>query len=166
MPVQRGNSRPAALAPVIGSNQVRPQGSPEQQITERRNAAEQVQAVRAGNVAVANPLGSGLVETPALPAFLPALCRRLLVQELRLPSVPTRWCGDPDGLSHVLANLPRLVVKPTFVPARRRTVTEMEIRQRFERCRDPEGYPSRRGPSSPQPSSPAPSQPGIGANLT
>jgi len=78
-----------------------------------------VQAVRAGNVAVANPLGSGLVETPALPAFLPALCRRLLGEELCLPSVPTWWCGDPDGLSHVLANLPRLVVKPTFVPARR-----------------------------------------------
>ena len=35
-----------------------------------------VQAVRAGNVAVANPLGSGLVESPALLAFLPALCRR------------------------------------------------------------------------------------------
>ena len=78
-----------------------------------------VQAVRAGNVAVANPLGSGLVETPALPTFLPALCRRLLGEELRLPSVPTWWCGDPAGLSHVLANLPRLVVKPTFVPARR-----------------------------------------------
>ena len=30
-----------------------------------------VQAVRAGNVAVANALGSGLVETPALLAYLP-----------------------------------------------------------------------------------------------
>src|ERR1700681_1109240 len=41
-----------------------------------------VQAVRAGNVAVANALGSGLVETPALQAFLPALCRRLLGEDL------------------------------------------------------------------------------------
>ncbi len=56
-----------------------------------------VQAVRAGNVAVANPLGSGLVETPALLAFLPALCRRLLGEELRMPSVPTWWCGDPTA---------------------------------------------------------------------
>ena len=81
-----------------------------------------VQAVRAGNVAVANPLGSGLVETPALPAFLPALCRRLLGEELRLPSVPTWWCGDPAALSHVLANLSHMVVKPTFIPARRAPV--------------------------------------------
>ena len=34
-----------------------------------------VQAVRAGNVLVANALGSGVLETPALLAFLPALCR-------------------------------------------------------------------------------------------
>ena len=34
-----------------------------------------VQAVRAGNVAVANALGSGVLETPALLAFLPGLCR-------------------------------------------------------------------------------------------
>src|SRR6266851_2236951 len=53
-----------------------------------------VQAVRAGNVAVANPLGSGLVETPALMAFLPKLCRQLLGEPLKMPSVPSWWCGD------------------------------------------------------------------------
>ena len=73
-----------------------------------------VQAVRAGNVAMANSLGSGLVETPALLAFLPALCRRLLGEELRTPSAPTWWCGEPAGRDHVLAHLRRLVVKPTF----------------------------------------------------
>jgi uncharacterized circularly permuted ATP-grasp superfamily protein/uncharacterized alpha-E superfamily protein len=77
-----------------------------------------VQAVRAGNVAVANALGSGLVETPALLAFLPAICQRLLGEDLLLPSVATWWCGEPVGLSHVLANLDRMVVKPTF-PATR-----------------------------------------------
>ena len=44
-----------------------------------------VQVVRAGNVAVANALGSGLVETPALLAYLPALCRELLGEDLKLP---------------------------------------------------------------------------------
>ena len=44
--------------------------------------------------AVANALGSGLVESPALMAFLPAICRRLLGEELQIPSVRTWWCGD------------------------------------------------------------------------
>ena len=73
-----------------------------------------VQVVRAGNVAVANALGSGLVETPALLAYLPAICRHLLGEDLRLPSVPTWWCGEPSGRAHVLANLSRMVIKPTF----------------------------------------------------
>jgi uncharacterized circularly permuted ATP-grasp superfamily protein/uncharacterized alpha-E superfamily protein len=73
-----------------------------------------VQAVRAGSVAVANALGSGLAETPALLAYLPALCRHLLGEELALPSVPTWWCGAPGALDHVLANLHRLVVKPAY----------------------------------------------------
>ena len=73
-----------------------------------------VQAVRAGNVAVANPLGSGLVETPALMAFLPNLCRQLLGEPLKLPSVPSWWCGDPTARAHVLAKLQHLVIKPSF----------------------------------------------------
>ena len=73
-----------------------------------------VDAVRAGHVAVANALGSGLVETAAILPFLPALCRELLGEELRLASVPTWWCGQPDHLEHVLANLETLVVKPAF----------------------------------------------------
>jgi uncharacterized circularly permuted ATP-grasp superfamily protein/uncharacterized alpha-E superfamily protein len=73
-----------------------------------------VQAARAGNVAVANALGSGLIETPAVLAFLPSLCRFLLGEELVLPSVATWWCGQPEALRHVLASLERLVIKPTF----------------------------------------------------
>jgi uncharacterized circularly permuted ATP-grasp superfamily protein/uncharacterized alpha-E superfamily protein len=77
-----------------------------------------VQAARAGNVAIANALGSGLVEAPALMAFLPALCRRLLGQDLIHPSVPTYWCGDEAARAHVLANLDQLVIKAAFRPAR------------------------------------------------
>jgi uncharacterized circularly permuted ATP-grasp superfamily protein/uncharacterized alpha-E superfamily protein len=73
-----------------------------------------VQAVRAGNVVVANCLGSGWLESPALHAFLPRLCRKLLDEELALPGVPTWWCGDPESLEHVLAHMDRLVLKPTF----------------------------------------------------
>ena len=53
-----------------------------------------VQAIRAGNVAVVNALGSGWLESPALLPFLPALCRHLLQEDLALPSLPTWWCGE------------------------------------------------------------------------
>ena len=77
-----------------------------------------VHAVRSGNVAVANALGTGLLETPALAAFLPALCRALLGEELALGSARTWWCGDPGSLRDVLDRLPDLVIKPTFPASR------------------------------------------------
>jgi uncharacterized circularly permuted ATP-grasp superfamily protein/uncharacterized alpha-E superfamily protein len=64
-----------------------------------------VEAVRRGNVSVVNGLGAGVLENPALMPFLPALCEKLLGEQLRLPSVPTWWCGDAEGLEHVLAGL-------------------------------------------------------------
>ncbi len=73
-----------------------------------------VQAVRMGNVVLANALGSGLVEAPAWMALLPDLCQSLLGEPLKLASVPAWWCGKPDHLRYVLDNLPRLVIKPAF----------------------------------------------------
>jgi uncharacterized circularly permuted ATP-grasp superfamily protein/uncharacterized alpha-E superfamily protein len=73
-----------------------------------------VQVVRAGNVVVANALGSGLAESAALLPYLPALCRHLLGEELLIPSVPAFWCGEPASLTHVLAHLPRMVIKAAF----------------------------------------------------
>ncbi len=73
-----------------------------------------LRAVRAGNVAVANSLGSGLVETPAHRAFLPGLCRHLLGEELLIPSVATWWCGHAHELRYVLDHLHELIIKPTF----------------------------------------------------
>jgi uncharacterized circularly permuted ATP-grasp superfamily protein/uncharacterized alpha-E superfamily protein len=73
-----------------------------------------VQAVRAGNVVVANALGSGLIETAALMAFLPGLCRHVLGEKLAMPSVATWWCGHPDALAYVVEHLDGLVIKPAF----------------------------------------------------
>jgi len=75
-------------------------------------------AVRSGTVAVANALGTGIVETPALMAYLPRLSRELLGEDLRLESVPTWWCGNPISLKHVLTNLTEMVIKPTFPSSR------------------------------------------------
>ena len=70
-----------------------------------------VEAARRRQVSVVNPLGSGVLENPALGAYLPALARHFLGEELRLPGVESFWCGDPQHLSHVLDQLPRLVIK-------------------------------------------------------
>lgn len=86
-----------------------------------------VQAVHAGNVAVANALGTGLLETPALLAFLPALCRFLLGEELKLPSVPTWWCGEPLARDHVLSHLRDMVIKPAMASIRMEPVFGDEL---------------------------------------
>jgi uncharacterized circularly permuted ATP-grasp superfamily protein/uncharacterized alpha-E superfamily protein len=68
--------------------------------------------VRSGNVAVANPLGSGVLENPALMSMLPELSKVLLGEDMRLPSVPSWWCGDEAQCGYVLENLHKLVIKP------------------------------------------------------
>jgi len=71
-----------------------------------------LETVRRGNVAIANPLGSSILENPGLLAFLPSLARFFLNEELKLPSVATWWCGQRRELEFVLKNLDRLVIKP------------------------------------------------------
>jgi uncharacterized circularly permuted ATP-grasp superfamily protein/uncharacterized alpha-E superfamily protein len=78
-----------------------------------------VEALRVGNVAVANALGSGLLQSPAFLAFLPGLCRHILGEELKLPSVATWWCGQKEARRYVVENLDKLFVKPLFRSRRR-----------------------------------------------
>ena len=73
-----------------------------------------ISAARAGNVLIANALGSGVLESPALHGFLPAICESLLGEPLALPSVATWWCGEAPALNHVIDHLPELVIKPAF----------------------------------------------------
>jgi uncharacterized circularly permuted ATP-grasp superfamily protein/uncharacterized alpha-E superfamily protein len=73
-----------------------------------------VEAIVAGNVKVANALGSGLIETAAIMPFLPGLSKQLLGEKLKLPSVATWWCGQPYALDWVLNHLDSVVVKPAF----------------------------------------------------
>ena len=73
-----------------------------------------VHAAHGPHVALANQLGSGALESTALLAFLAPLCREVLGEKLRLPSVATWWCGHAEARDYVLAHLDSLVVKPTF----------------------------------------------------
>jgi len=70
-----------------------------------------LEAVRLGNVVTANPIGSSVIENPALLSFLPGLARHFLGEELLLPAVATWWCGQPREREFVLQNLDNLVIK-------------------------------------------------------
>lgn len=71
-------------------------------------------ASRARTVGLLNPIGSGLAESPAFKAYLPAMCRMLLGEELKLASVETHYLGERESQRLVLDSLEEFVVKPAF----------------------------------------------------
>lgn len=73
-----------------------------------------LQAIRAGNVLVANAPGSAFLESPALLGFLPALARQVLQEKLLLPALPTWWCGERSAMEQVLPRLNEHTIKPTY----------------------------------------------------
>lgn len=73
-----------------------------------------LEVMRLGNVAVVNPLGSGILENRGLARYMPAAARHFLGRDLRLPTVPSYWCGDAADRDYVLANINRLVIKTTY----------------------------------------------------
>lgn len=100
-----------------------------------------LEVARLGRVSVVNTLGSSVLENPALMAFLPQLSEHLLGAPLRLPSAPTWWCGEEESRRHVLANLDRLIIRPTSSDAGSASLLGWELsdselehmRQRIER---------------------------------
>jgi uncharacterized circularly permuted ATP-grasp superfamily protein/uncharacterized alpha-E superfamily protein len=73
-----------------------------------------LQAMRAGNVLVANSPGSAFLESPALLGFLPALSRQVFDEDLSLPALPTWWCGEHSAMMDALTRLPDCAIKPTY----------------------------------------------------
>ena len=72
-----------------------------------------VAAYCAGNVVLANAIGTGVADDKSIYPYVPAMIRFYLDEEPILQNVPTFQCRKPDELSHVLANLEQLVVKET-----------------------------------------------------
>lgn len=89
-----------------------------------------LEAARAGTVSVVNPLGSAVLENPALLPFLPAAERLLLGRDSTLAAVPTFWCGDDVSRRHVLAALDRLVLRPVARGAGRASLFGWELSRR------------------------------------
>lgn len=71
-----------------------------------------VETVREGRIALANALGSGVVETPALMPFLDRLSQHVLGQPLALPSLDVWWLGEPTAYAFVMAHLDAMIVRP------------------------------------------------------
>jgi uncharacterized circularly permuted ATP-grasp superfamily protein len=68
-------------------------------------------AYRAGNVSLANAIGTGVADDKALYAYIPAIIRFYLSEEPILHNVQTYLCSDPSDRSYVLEHLDALVVK-------------------------------------------------------
>lgn len=73
-----------------------------------------MQAIRAGNVLIANALGTGFLESPAIQGFLPAISEKLLGETLAMPSLHTWWCGEAAAWRNISPELRSQVIKPTF----------------------------------------------------
>jgi uncharacterized circularly permuted ATP-grasp superfamily protein len=68
-------------------------------------------AYHAGNVTLANAVGTGVADDKAVYSYMPEIVKFYLGEEPVLKNVPTWRCRQPDELHYVLDNLPELVVK-------------------------------------------------------
>ncbi len=62
-------------------------------------------AYRAGNVALANAVGTGVADDKSTYPYVPEMIRYYLKEEPILANVPTWQCRNPKDLAHVLENL-------------------------------------------------------------
>jgi uncharacterized circularly permuted ATP-grasp superfamily protein/uncharacterized alpha-E superfamily protein len=92
-----------------------------------------LQSIRAGRVLVANALGSGFLESPAINGFLPAIARRELGEDLQLPSLASWWCGERAAFRQVAQDLSDKVLKATFPATAQRPAFEPMIGASLDR---------------------------------
>lgn len=72
-----------------------------------------VDAVRRANLTMVNALGTGILETRALLAFMPRI-QALRGEPLKLSNIATWWCGQEAEREHVRANIERMMVGPAL----------------------------------------------------
>jgi uncharacterized circularly permuted ATP-grasp superfamily protein len=70
-------------------------------------------AYHAGNVTLANAVGTGAADDKAVYSYMPEIVKFYLGEEPLLRNVPTWRCREKDHLKEVLDRLPELVVKET-----------------------------------------------------
>ncbi len=70
-----------------------------------------VRAYRAGNVSLANSIGTGIADDKVMYYFVPRMIEYYLDQKPILPNVPTYLASEEADMKYILANLEKLVVK-------------------------------------------------------
>ncbi|MCS6987284.1 MAG: circularly permuted type 2 ATP-grasp protein [Sphingomonadaceae bacterium] len=70
-----------------------------------------LRAVHAGNLTVANAIGTGIADDKAIYSYMPGIIRFFTGREPILANVPTWRCREPEALAEVLDRMPELVVK-------------------------------------------------------
>jgi uncharacterized circularly permuted ATP-grasp superfamily protein len=70
-----------------------------------------INAYRAGNVSLANSIGTGIADDKVMYYFVPRMIEYYLDQKPILPNVPTYLASEEADLKYILANLDKLVVK-------------------------------------------------------
>ena len=70
-----------------------------------------LKAYQAGNVTLANAIGTGVADDKSIYPYVPDMIRFYLDEEPKLNNVPTWMCRKPDDLAYVLDHLAELVVK-------------------------------------------------------
>ncbi|MHC2187566.1 putative circularly permuted ATP-grasp superfamily protein [Bradyrhizobium diazoefficiens] len=68
-------------------------------------------AYAAGNITLANAVGTGIADDKAIYSYMPDIVKFYLGEEPILKNVPTWRCREPKDLAYVLDNLSELVVK-------------------------------------------------------
>jgi uncharacterized circularly permuted ATP-grasp superfamily protein len=105
-----------------------------------------MRAYRAGTVALANAVGTGVADDKAVYAYMPRIIRYYLDEDPILPNVETHICREPKALRYTLDNLTELVVKPVGEAGGYGiTVGPKASRQELDECRaklsaDPANY--------------------------
>jgi len=70
-----------------------------------------INAYRAGNVALANAVGTGVADDKVIYAYVPAMIKYYLGEDALIPNVRTFLSADDAQRDHILKNLDKLVVK-------------------------------------------------------
>jgi uncharacterized circularly permuted ATP-grasp superfamily protein len=71
-----------------------------------------VEAYRAGNLGLANSIGTGVADDKLIYTFVPQMIRYYLGEDMLLPNVETYLASDRAQQQHILEHADKLVIKP------------------------------------------------------
>jgi uncharacterized circularly permuted ATP-grasp superfamily protein/uncharacterized alpha-E superfamily protein len=73
-----------------------------------------VNAARTGRLRMVNALGSGVLETRAMMAFIPRIADSAFGTPLQMPNIATWWCGSDEERAYVTRNADRMTIGPAL----------------------------------------------------